>query len=483
VAGGANADFTESLSILNANNYTTTYTVNYYVQSAFAGAPSTVLTDTGTLGPNSVVERSVNTDAGANVAVAASVTSPAPISADRIISRSINGKALDSDSSLGQLINLSAAAPTGGFNYYFASGDFTLTNEEYLSMLNPTSTVANVTVTVLPQAPASATSVPVIAPITVTIQPMSRATLPIRQLVEKAGAGISQYGVAINSNTALANERVEYFGDGIGSGKYGTTTKPAGTTAYRQLIFAAASGVFPSAGGNASAGTGNDISQIDIVNPGAASSGSATVTVSAFTKSGAPINSQQVQVDGGTRETVNLNDIVGTQGDVYSVIVTSDQSVYAEKATSYGGDPTNGGTFAVSASTGSPAGLTAVQFPYLDLASASGTAISQTVYLYNPGATAINVTGTFVSSTGSAPVVKTYSVASNSITAVSVNTDAASLPKGAVGAVFQIINNGGTNGGTGNGDSFVAAVVSNAPDFSNVSGDQGQNPIGAAQGS
>ena len=51
-----------------------------------------------------------------------------------------------------------------------------------------------------------------------------------------------------------------------------------------------------------------------------------------------------------------------------------------------------------------------------------------------------------------------------------------------MGAVFQIINNGGTNGGTGNGDSFVAAVVSNAPDFSNVSGDQGLNPIGAAQG-
>jgi len=187
-------------------------------------------------------------------------------------------------------------------------------------------------------------------------------------------------------------------------------------------------------------------------------------------------------VDGGTRETVSLNDIVGTQGDVYSVIVTSDKSVYVEKATSFGGNPANGGTFAVSASTGSPAGLTAVQFPYLDLASASGTAISQTVYLYNPGATAIQVRGTFVSSTGAAPVVNTYNVASNSVTAVNVNTDAASLPKGAIGAVFQITIQGGTNGGTGNGDSFVAAVVSNSPDFSNVSGDQGLNPIGAAQG-
>jgi hypothetical protein len=483
VAGGANADFTESLSILNANNYTTTYTVTYYIESQFAGAPSTLKSFGGTLGPNSVVERSVNTDVGAGLKVAASVTSPAPISADRIISRSLNGKALDSDSSLGQLINLSAAAPTGGFNYYFAAGDYALTNEEYLTMLNPTSSVANVTVTVLPQSPASATSVPTITPATVTIQPMSRATLPIRQLVAASNSGVSQYGLSINSNVALANERVEYFGDGIGSGKYGASTKAAGTTSYRQLIFAAASGVFPSAGGNAASGTGNDISQIAIVNPGTAAAGSATVTVSAFTNSGAPINSQQVQVDGGTRETINLNDIVGTQSDVFSVIVTSDKSVYAEKLTSYGGDPANGGTFAVAGSSGSPAGLTQVQFPYLDLTSVTGTAISQTVYLYNPGATAISVRGTFVSSTGAAPVVKTYAVAANSITAVSVNADAAALPKGAVGAVFQIINNGGTNGGTGNGDSFVASVVSNAPDWSNVSGDQGQNPIGAAQGS
>jgi hypothetical protein len=111
VAGGANADFSETLSILNANNYTTTYTVTYYIQSQFAGAPSTVKAFGGTLGPNSVVERSVNTDVGPNQEVAASVTSPAPIAADRVISRSISGKALDSSSSLGQLINLAAPAP------------------------------------------------------------------------------------------------------------------------------------------------------------------------------------------------------------------------------------------------------------------------------------------------------------------------------------------------------------------------------------
>jgi hypothetical protein len=350
-------------------------------------------------------------------------------------------------------------------------------------MLNPTSSVANVTVNILPQTPASATSVPTIAPITLTIQPMSRATLPIRAAVLKAGAGISQFGVSINSNVALANERIEYYGDGIGSGKYGAVTKAAGTAGFRQLVFAATSGVFPSTGGNNNAGTGNDVSRIAIINPGPSSAGSATVTVSAFDKTGAPINSQQIQVDGGTRQTVNLNDIVGTQSDVFSVIVTSDMNVYVEKVDFYGGDPANGGTFAAAGDAGAPAGLTSVQFPYLDLASPTGTVISQTVYLYNPGATTITVRGTYLSQTGAAPVVKTYTVAPNAITAVSVNSDAATLPKGAVSGIFQIINNGGTTGVTGNGDSFVAAVVANSAGFTNVTGDQGTFPIGAAQGS
>lgn len=481
VAGGSNADFSETLSILNANNYTTTYTVTYYIQSPFAGAPSTTQAVGGVLGPNSVVERSVNTDVGANKAVAASVSSPAPISADRIIARSVSGKALDSSASLGQLVNTAATAPTGGFNYYYATGDATLTNEEYLTLLNPGSKVANVTVNILPQAPISSTTVPTIAPVTVVIQPLSRATVNLRHMVLAAGGGVTQYGAWITSDQPIASERVEYFGDGIGSGKYGSITTPAGTSQYREQVFAQDSGVFPSSGGNAAAGTGNDSSQIDIVNPGDPAAGSATVTVSAFSASGAPINSQQVQVDGGTRETVNVNDIVGVQSDVFSIIVTSDKNVYVEQATFYGGNPSAGGTFAAAGAAGSPAGLTSVAFPYLDLSNAAGTTITQTVYLYNPGATAISVTGTFVSQTGAAPVVKTYTVNPNSVTAVNVNADAASLPKGALGGIFQVVNVGGTAGNTG--ASFVAKVVSATPGFAIVVGTQGSYAIGAAQGS
>lgn len=466
VAGGANADFTEILSILNTNNFTTTYTVNYFLENA--GAASTTTTVSGTIGANSVVQRSVNTDAGANKEVAAQVVSPAPLSAERIINRSIAGKALDASSSQGQAVNLTA---TGPFTYYFASGEVQLTNEEYLTLLNPTATSTTATITIVPQVSISATTAPTVAPITQVVPPMSRVTVPIRK--DLVASGLTKFGIVLTSNAApLASERVEYYGDGIGSGKYGATTKPAGTTAFRQYIFAASVGTFPSSGGNGSIGTGSDLSEIDIINPGAASAGSATVTVSFFDKAGAPINSQQVQVDGGTRETINVNDVVGTQADVFSAVVTSDKSVYVEKPTFYGGDPNLGGTHAVAAPTGAPSGLTSASFPYLDTATASGAPLSQTVFLYNPGATSITVNGTFV--TGGSSVTKTYTVAPNSITTVNVNADTATLPaKTPIGGMFQLVSTSTTVG-----QSFVSALTTNTANFSMVLGDQGTNLIG-----
>jgi hypothetical protein len=312
--------------------------------------------------------------------------------------------------------------------------------------------------------------VPTVAPISVAVPALSRVTVPIRSRLTTSG--ITQFGLSVSSNVALAAERVEYYGDGIGSAKYGATTKPAGTTPFRQYLFANNVGTWPSTGGNAAVGTGKDISEIDIVNPGAAASGSATVTVSFFDKNGASINSQQVQVDGGTRETINVNDVAGTQGDVFSAVVTSDKNVYVEKPVFFGGDPSQGGTFAVEAPTGSPAGQSSAVFPYLDTVTATGAAISQTVFLYNPGATAITVNATYV--TGGTTVTKSYSVAANSITTVNVNTDTATLPaKAPIGGIFTLAATA-----SGAGQSFVAAQQANTPNFSWVIGDQGTSPFG-----
>ncbi len=473
-AGGSSANFSETLNILNANNYTTTYTVTYFVLGA--AAPSVFA---GSIGADSVVTRTVNTDVGANQQVASEVSSPAPLAASRNIWRTdASGNALDASSSLGIQLDTVSAVPTGGDNYYFATSDVQLTNEEYLSLLNPTATAETVTINVLPQSPLSSTTVPTIAPITVNVPAMGRVTEAIRKAV--VSSGITAFGLAINSTGPTAIERVEYYGDGIGSAKYGADTKPAvAGMGFRQYIFAADYGTAPSTGGTAGVGTGNDLSEIDIINPGAAAAGSATVTVSFFGPDGSPINSQQVQVDGGTRDTVEVNDVVGTQANVFSVVVTSDKNILAELPIFFGGDPSKGGQFAVANPSGATAGLTSVAFPNLNTSMtnplSATTVVSQTVNLYNPGSTTITVRGIYVS--GTQMVNKTYTVAPNAITSVNVNADSAGLPAGSIGGIFQIVQSG-----AGSSDSFVAELVSAGPNWKSVTADQGTYPTSAATG-
>ena len=102
------------------------------------------------------------------------------------------------------------------------------------------------------------------------------------------------------------------------------------------------------------------------------------------------------------------------------------------------------------------------------------TTVSQTVYLYNPGTTTITVRGIYAAA--SKTVVKSYTVAANSITTVNVNTDAASL-SGAVGGIFQVVPSY-----SGSSEAFVALSLSNQNGYKVVTGDQGTYPIAAALG-
>jgi hypothetical protein len=460
-ASGASANFNETLSILNSNNFTTTYTVAYFKEGATA--PISV---TGTIGAFSVVQRSVNTDAGAGASVAAEVSSPAPIAAERIIARTTaTGTNLGASTSLGQTLNLSATPPASGFDYYFASGSVDLTNEVYLTILNPNATAAAVTINILPQTAISATTTANVAPITETVAATSRLTVPLRKTLLGLGVPVGfAFGLDVNSTLPIAVEKVTYAGDGAGSGKYGSTTVPAGSGSFRQYLFAADFGVSPSTGLNPGAiGTGNDVSEVDIINPGAASNGSATVTVSFFAKNGSPINSQQIQVDGQTRETVAVNDIAGVNPDVFSVVVTSDKNIYVQVPVSFGGDPSKGGTYATENIAGTVPGLTSAAFPYLD-GTIGTTALSETVFLYNPGATSITVNAVY--SAGTKEVTKSYTVAANSITAVNVDTDAAGLGvTTAIGGFFSVSSS--TPG------SLVAFAQANTTDYKWAVGTQG----------
>jgi hypothetical protein len=470
-SGGASANFNEAISILNSNNYTTTYTVSYFKEGT-----TTPISVTGTIGAFSVVQRSVNTDVGTGASVAAEVSAAAPIAAERIITRTTaSGTNLGASTSLGQTLNLSATAPASGFDYYFASGAVLLTDEEYLTILNPNSSAASVTINILPQTAISATTTTTVAPIKETVNANSRLTVPLRKTLLGMGVGAGfQFGMDVNSTLPLAVENVIYSGDGTGSGKYGSTTTPAGSGAFRQYLFAADFGVAPSTGLSAGAvGTGNDVSSVNIINPGAAANGSATVTVSFFTNSGSPINSQQIQVDGGTRETVSVNDIAGVNPNVFSVVVTSDKNIYVELPISFGGDASKGGTYATEDIAGAVPGLTSAAFPYLDQTVGS-TALSSTVFLYNPGASSITVNAVY--SAGTKSVTKSYTVAANSITQVSVNTDAAGLgATTGVGGFFSVSSS--TPG------SLVAFAQSNTSDYKWAIGTQGTYASSFSSGS
>jgi hypothetical protein len=460
-AGGASANFNEAISILNSNDYTTTYTVSY-----FKVGSSTPLTVTGTIGAFSVVQRSVNTDVGPNAQVAAEVSAPAPIAAERIITRTTaTGINLGASTSLGQTLNLGATAPASGFDYYFAAGAVQLTNEEYLTILNPNATAASVSINILPETAISSTTATSIAPIAETVPAQSRLTVPLRATLLKAGAPAGfQFGMDVNSTLPIAVENVVYQGDGTGSAKYGSTTVPGGSSSFRQYLFAADFGVAPSTGlASGAIGTGNDVSEVDIINPGAAANGSATVTVSFFAENGSPINSQQIQVDGMTRETVSVNDIAGVNATPFSVVVTSDKNIYVELPVAFGGDPSKGGMYATEDLPGAEPGLTSAAFPYLDSAVGT-TSLSSTVFLYNPGATSITVNAVY--SAGTKSVTKSYTVAANSVTQVNVAADTAGLgATTGIGGYFLV--SASTPG------SLVAFAQANTSDYKWAVGTQG----------
>ena len=91
------------------------------------------------------VRESVNTDVGPNKLVAAQVSSPGTIYASRTIARvAANGARLDGSTAQG--------VATPGTSWGFPEGYTGATFQEYLTLLDPGQTVANVAITLAPQA-------------------------------------------------------------------------------------------------------------------------------------------------------------------------------------------------------------------------------------------------------------------------------------------------------------------------------------------
>ncbi len=432
------ATFDETLSLLNTNSFTATATITYLIQG---GSPVVL---TRSIPASSTLRESVNADIGSDRIAAAIVSSPSRITAERMIRRTgANGAVLDGDSSLGN--------PNLGKTFYFAEGYTGISFQEYLTLANPNSADAHVTVTFAPQA-GSAAGAP---SETFTVPAMGRYTRNIRG--DTLGFANKSVGMIVTTDQPIMAERVLYFGDGEGSAKYGSTAKAGLQTVATQYLFA-----YGSAGGTGLAQRPGDQSFVTVLNPGT-SPVAATVVAQFYDAAGHNLGASSVQVAPGTRQTINANAAVRNTAGIYATVLTSSSPFVAEKPEYFGGSP-NQGTHPGVAPSGAPAGVKSAAFPDLGLTDAAGVARQQTVFLYNPTPAPITVAGTYYASNGSKTV--NYAVAANSIATVNVNADAGSLPAGSLGATF-IVTSGRAN------DQFVATNIANSADGRSYTGNQG----------
>lgn len=408
------ATFTETLNVLNPASSTVPVTITYYIQGR-----ATPMVVTRSISATSVLREVVNGDVGNDKQVAAVVTAPRQVFVSRTISRvSAHGARLDGSATL----PVGAPAKSWGFPEGFTGVTF----QEYLTILNPNGAPATVSVLLAPQAASSAGA----KRFSVTVPPYSRSTENIRALNQ--GGSASSVGMLISSDQPIVAERVLYFGDGSGSGKFGSTVSRGISAGATRLYIA-----YGNSGGSAGGNPQGNQAFITLLNP--ASSGAVQVTASFYNATGHRIGtSQAVTVGAGTRQTIIANNVLGRAAvSPFSVVLSATGPVMAESAQYFYGSPNTGPHPGVDFEALAQGGVTL----YLsDLATKlpDGTSVSRYAFLYNPGSASILVTATYFGGNG-ATTRKSYSVPPGGVTRVSVNQDAgSSIPAGPLGAEFVL---------------------------------------------
>jgi hypothetical protein len=442
------------------------------------------------------------------------------VAAERIMTRMAGASTLDGDVSLG--------TTSANSSYYFAEGYTGSGFQEYVLLLNPSPTVsATVTINRAPEGAAST-----LAPLgPYVLAPRQRLTLNLRRLnVDSPERSI---GLIINSTladgttpTPIVAERVQYFGPGNGSAKNGETIAAGVSTAAKQLSFAYSSvtGISDTATSIPPMGafgqTIDDRAFVEVMNPNIAGqviagtlSGSAAapgpaahVTIQLRGEDGRLEGFFTNDVDAGARWTLTDADLTSSSGGigfpgvptaaptragVSSVTVSSSERVISELANYFGQSPT---TASGDANLGAPglalvgaaSGETDVYFPALS------SALSQTVFLYNPGVNAVTIHGTYYGVTGTVGSA-TYTVGPDQIQVIGQGVSdvggtggaapaGSTIPANTMGAEFTAMQTRGSFEGTSAEpgeapETFVAAAVTHSADNSNWWGTQGLYPL------
>ena len=415
------ATFNEELAILNPNASPAAVSIRY----AIAGHIGPLVISR-VLRAGSVLRESVNQDVGPDQIVAAVVTSPQHLYVVRTIDRTApDGHRLDG-STTGPI-----AAPAASFG--FAEGYTGASFQEYLTLFNPAITAARVTIRLAPQATDAGGG----RIFTLSVPAQGRVTKSVREV--NVGTGTSSVGMLVSSSIPVVAERVEYFGDGVGSGKFGATVSGGLPSASDQLRIGTG---FSGGATTDSRGRGQPVGDqeyVTLLNPNLGGK-TASVTVGFNDAAGNALgNGLTVSVPPGTRQTVGANAAIGAKAaGPFSVTLSAADKVgiQAEAAQYFGGSPNLGRHPGVAlAALTAPIGD--AYFADLSTSGSDGTALNRMVYLYNPLGSACHVAATYVGPSG-ATVRASYTVGANGIVAIDVGKEVRNaIQPGAVGGSFH----------------------------------------------
>ena len=423
-ATNGKATFDEVLNLLNPSSDAVPVSITYYLQDS-----STPQTLSRTIPASSLLRESVNDDVGPDQVVGALVSSPGPLVASRTISRVTGGNGrLDGSSSL------AATAPATRWD--FPEGYTGISFQEYLTVLNPSTVPATVRILLAPQAGSAAGA----RTYTLSVPAQSRATANIRGL--NSGNATRSVGLIVTSDVPVVAERVEYFGAGAGSGKFGSSVSRGITTPAAEVRFG-----YARSGGttitNGSAQPAGDQAYITLIDP--AFSGLPVRVTARFTgATGQPIGQQVVvSVAPGARQTIGVNAALGVApaGPV-SIVLSATAPIEAELAQYYGGSP-NVGSHAGVALPGATGAMSDAFLSDLSTQQIDGATVRRVLYVYNPYNTPIRVAATYIDSGGNT-VPSAYAVPAGGVTTIEVSRDSqAILPAGPLGIELKVEGTGG----------------------------------------
>lgn len=372
---GPAVNFSESIDVLNTNAVTATGRIEYFISSGLTSTMPLAIP------ARSQLREDVVRDVGINRAVSALVQMDQPVTATRTISRTTTTGAV-----LGE--SISSGEQDLSTIWYFAEGYTGVSFQEYLALFNPGNVPASVEV----QPAGVAGSLP-LAPIDQTVPAHGRITINVR-----AAFPNRQIGLIVQCDQQIAAERTMYWGDGAGSGKFGTAVS-GGVQALAALW------TFPYA-----STAGRDQVFLTFVDP---TTQAAHVQITAYSDSGNQGLIQSLTVEPGSRATLALP--VRSAGPM-AIVASSDVPVIGEEAQYFGGSPN------IGKHTGSV--LSGIQRPAAQwfFPGFGGSAFTaEGWYILNTGVTEARLTATLYS-VQAQPVQVSFRAAPGRLTSVAVQS-------------------------------------------------------------